>query len=394
MQLVPVSELDFSKVLLLIRTPHPYCHQFHQRHFVPSLFDSPIRPLLLLDTRPSPRERFGECVLVAKSDALLFPPLNLARMYLSPPFSRLFSLSTSSFLLCTATNANFLLMPQLSVLATGTDPDIVQGPRKRRPTERVIENGDPLARKKVRTTSGTTVNARAIPATPQAFIEEIPDITSRLQHLPPCARQSSGAPHSSEDSSITHTQSTMDVIEVNTSSDDNSDDKQSDDEPEAEDDISELSKIGVHSYPIARCTETSIDRLSKSWDAPVYVFFKPTPSVQYINKRKVHVFECAASPCRYRTKFVRRFLYTSDASSTSNLRRHARFCWGEDALAAADETRDVKTAREALGKHKGLNGSITAAFKRVGMGKVTYSHRQHTKLESRHVPVLFLTGGI
>lgn len=32
-----------------------------------------------------------------------------------------------------------------------TDPNIIVGPRKRRPTERLLENGDPLAHKKART---------------------------------------------------------------------------------------------------------------------------------------------------------------------------------------------------------------------------------------------------
>ncbi|KAH9010523.1 hypothetical protein EDB85DRAFT_1879909, partial [Lactarius pseudohatsudake] len=125
------------------------------------------------------------------------------------------------------------------------------------------------------------------------------------------------------------------------------------------------------------------DRLSKSWDAPVYAFFKPIPSVEYVKNRKAHVFECTASPCRRPIPFVRRFVYTRDASSTSNLLRHAKLCWGDDALTAAYETCDLKSTREALRNHKGLNGSITAAFKRTGAGKVTYSHRQHTKLEIR-----------
>jgi hypothetical protein len=30
----------------------------------------------------------------------------------------------------------------------------------------------------------------------------------------------------------------------------------------------------------------------------------------------------------------------------------SRHCWGNDALAAADEMHDVKTAHEALGNHK------------------------------------------
>ncbi|KAI9449207.1 hypothetical protein BJY52DRAFT_1097936, partial [Lactarius psammicola] len=127
------------------------------------------------------------------------------------------------------------------------------------------------------------------------------------------------------------------------------------------------------------------DRLSKNWDAPVYVFYKSTPKVEYFNNRKAHVFECAASPCCLKTRFVRRFLYTGDTSSTSDLRRHARVCWGDEALAAADQTRDVKTAREALRNHNSKNGSITAAFKHVGTGRVTYSHRQHTRIEARYI---------
>jgi hypothetical protein len=57
---------------------------------------------------------------------------------------------------------------------------------------------------------------------------------------------------------------------------------------------------------------------------------------------------------------VRRYLDTTDAKSTSNLRKHAKICWGEEAVAAADQTRDVLAAREA-------------------------SHRQHTTTETRCV---------
>jgi hypothetical protein len=81
---------------------------------------------------------------------------------------------------------------------------------------------------------------------------------------------------------------------------------------------------------------------------------------------------------------VRRYLDTSDAKwpkSTGNLRKHAKVCWGEEAVAAADQTRNVDAAREALRKIK--DGSITEAFQRVGKGKVTYSHHQHTTTESR-----------
>jgi hypothetical protein len=125
------------------------------------------------------------------------------------------------------------------------------------------------------------------------------------------------------------------------------------------------------------------ERLLKEWDAPIYVFFKPSPTVEYINGRKAHVFECAAKSCKCKVRFVRRFLDTGDAKSTGNLRRHAKTCWGQETVTAADNTRDVATARSVLEQAKGLNGSITAMFRRAAKGKVTYSHRQHTSIEAR-----------
>jgi hypothetical protein len=80
---------------------------------------------------------------------------------------------------------------------------------------------------------------------------------------------------------------------------------------------------------------------------------------------------------------VRRYLDKGDSKSTSNMRKHARKCWGIDIVEAAD---NAKTADEVRGTTiKGvLNpGSITASFARKGKGKITYSHRQHTKTESK-----------
>jgi hypothetical protein len=124
------------------------------------------------------------------------------------------------------------------------------------------------------------------------------------------------------------------------------------------------------------------------------VFFEQTPLIQYITGRRVHVFECNAKRCMGKSngRFVRRYLDTGDAKSTSNQRKHAKVCWGEEAVAAADTTRDIRAAREALGKVKFVNGSITAAFERVAKGKVTYSHRQHTTTEARYVsPYLYIS---
>jgi hypothetical protein len=52
---------------------------------------------------------------------------------------------------------------------------------------------------------------------------------------------------------------------------------------------------------------------------------------------------------------------------------------------AAGSVKDVYAARAVLAKPTVRDGSITAAFERVGKAKdkVTFSHRQHSKTESR-----------
>jgi len=126
-------------------------------------------------------------------------------------------------------------------------------------------------------------------------------------------------------------------------------------------------------------------RLSKEWVSPIYVFFAPVPRIEYVKDRRVHVFQCAALQCKGRHgRDVRRFLDTGDARLTSGLRRHAKQCWGNETVNAADRTKDLTAARTILA-NSGLkrNGSITAAFERIGKSSVTYSHRQLTYTETR-----------
>lgn len=83
---------------------------------------------------------------------------------------------------------------------------------------------------------------------------------------------------------------------------------------------------------------------------------------------------------------MRRYQDKGDANSTSNLRKHAKKCWTEDVIATADR---AKTADDIRGTALGGNLSaqtITAVFERQGKGKITYSHKQHTKTEARCVP--------
>ena len=81
----------------------------------------------------------------------------------------------------------------------------------------------------------------------------------------------------------------------------------------------------------------SIDCMLKRWDAPVYVFFKPSTCVKYYKGCKAHVFECTAMCCCCKSRYVQCFLYTSDTSLTSNLCWHAKICWGEEVVKATNQ---------------------------------------------------------
>ncbi|KAH9010166.1 hypothetical protein EDB83DRAFT_2183594, partial [Lactarius deliciosus] len=126
------------------------------------------------------------------------------------------------------------------------------------------------------------------------------------------------------------------------------------------------------------------ERLLKDWNSPIYVFFKVTPLIEVINGRRIHVFECNAKCCvgKGNGRMVRRYLDTSDAKSTGNLRKHAKGCWGDEVVVAADATKNVQAARDALEKVKSVDGSITAAFQHIAKDKITYSHRQLTAIEA------------
>ena len=114
------------------------------------------------------------------------------------------------------------------------------------------------------------------------------------------------------------------------------------------------------------------------WNSPIYAFFHPTPTIGYKEARRYHEFRCFASNCN---KSVRRFLDKKDAGSTSNLHKHAKICWGSDTVKAAMSATNASEARQILSESK--DGSIAAAFKIKGKGKVTYSHRQHTRTETK-----------
>ncbi|KAF8805659.1 hypothetical protein BYT27DRAFT_7026528, partial [Phlegmacium glaucopus] len=127
-----------------------------------------------------------------------------------------------------------------------------------------------------------------------------------------------------------------------------------------------------------------LERMARKWTSPVYVFFKKTPQIQYKDGRRCHVFECAAGRCKVRnSRYICQFLDKGDANSTGNLLRHARICWGTEAVEAATTTQDLNSARDVLAKTKLRDGSILTEFQRIGKSKVTYQHTQHTTSEAR-----------
>jgi hypothetical protein len=85
---------------------------------------------------------------------------------------------------------------------------------------------------------------------------------------------------------------------------------------------------------------------------------------------------------------VRRFLDKSYAPLTGNLCKHAKSCWGVEAVEAAGTVKNATEARDNIVKALRADGSITAAFEVAGKTRVTYSHRPHTKTETKSITPL------
>ena len=92
----------------------------------------------------------------------------------------------------------------------------------------------------------------------------------------------------------------------------------------------EESELRMSMLLLVSCiTDYFEERLTKEWTAPIYAFFLPTPVIEYIKGRHCHAFRCAAKSCQH---YVRRFLDTGDAKSTSNMWKHAKKCWSADVI--------------------------------------------------------------
>jgi hypothetical protein len=186
-------------------------------------------------------------------------------------------------------------MPPPPSTTPQTNTDLVEGPHKRRLTERVTDNGDPLARKKARiiTASGNSKSKSSTKATTVARRIAVEVVPERSPHPHPRLDQILEAADDTDDKLDSIPVSTPGLEASETNNSINGDDE--DEEPEKEDDITELSMCHVYLFVSRQHTNTTIERLSKKLDAPVYAFFKPSPTVEYVAGCKAHVFECAVS---------------------------------------------------------------------------------------------------
>ncbi|TFK80651.1 hypothetical protein K466DRAFT_503539, partial [Polyporus arcularius HHB13444] len=123
------------------------------------------------------------------------------------------------------------------------------------------------------------------------------------------------------------------------------------------------------------------EELQKGWTSSVYAFYSSDVTIGYEEGCRYHEFKCMGKSCKLK-KPIRRFLDKDDVSSTGNLRKHAKKCWGEEAVALADQAEHAEEVRRTIVKGILRDGTITMHFARK-KGQVTYSHRPHTKAETR-----------
>lgn len=125
----------------------------------------------------------------------------------------------------------------------------------------------------------------------------------------------------------------------------------------------------------------NLERMSKGWTSYIYAFYKPDPLIDHIEGRRCHIFLCAKPGCQSRQ---RRYLDGSNRTGTGNMHKHAKRCWGLEAVRAAEKVGTKDGARSAVDALK-RDGSIKAAFANISKrpGVQTYSTRPHTREESK-----------
>lgn len=221
------------------------------------------------------------------------------------------------------------------------------------------------------------------PSTRKRFIprqaDELVPVAKRLKSI--SSKNSDNGTHDGE------AQGTTESIQDNTDIIDVDDDKSSSDEDDSiergkdKDDVTKRQNGKNIIHKIFAYSPLFAEKLRRSWTSPIYGFFTPDPIFHEVDGRRCVEFVCGANTCKCKAgRWVRRFLDTKDKASTSNLRRHAKKCWGDDIVEKSLHS-DAMAVRKGLVARK--DGSLAVAFEAKGKVVVTYSTHLLTKADVR-----------
>ncbi|KAJ7340624.1 hypothetical protein DFH08DRAFT_963494 [Mycena albidolilacea] len=127
--------------------------------------------------------------------------------------------------------------------------------------------------------------------------------------------------------------------------------------------------------------QAELDALKAKWTSPIYGFFRSDVTIDYTDGRKYHFFQCVARHCKSKENGVKRYQDNTDRSSTSNLKKHARQCFGAAAVNSAIEGKTQPRP----------DGSIFEAFARTGQAQTTSTSRTLSDAEIRANLVRWVT---
>ncbi|EKM80872.1 hypothetical protein AGABI1DRAFT_126923 [Agaricus bisporus var. burnettii JB137-S8] len=91
-------------------------------------------------------------------------------------------------------------------------------------------------------------------------------------------------------------------------------------------------------------SQAKLDTLFKTFKSPIYVCFHP-PKFSVENGHEFQVFQCGAKKClACDGRLMKRNLNTQNATSTSNLKKHASRCWGDELVKALMAVKSIHEA--------------------------------------------------
>ncbi|KAJ7163966.1 hypothetical protein C8R43DRAFT_879404, partial [Mycena crocata] len=121
------------------------------------------------------------------------------------------------------------------------------------------------------------------------------------------------------------------------------------------------------------------------WTSHIYTFYQGDVRIEYRNDKLHHIFTCAAWNCNHTIHCNQT---SKDSNSTKNLRAHAKKCWGEDNMLAAEKVKSLGEARKLLKDNSSVrNQRLTDIFKAHAVaGGESSSHVPLTNEQSRLRP--------